>query len=120
MTPSYEEPVETAKDLIKRDLIPFYGPGGDIYKQTFAASPDPIYQEISRRLVIPNNFDEYEDLIRKVTSTGIYAQMRPFPDPWYVEEEELKDWYRGTETIAGDYPYQVHLLNKKWPLKKVL
>ena len=120
LTPSYEEPVESAKDLIKRDLIPFYAPGGDIYKQFFASSPDPIYQEISRRLLIPKDFDEYEDLIRKVTSTGIYAQMRPFPDPWYVEEKELKDWYRGTETIAGDYPYQVHLLNKKWPLKKVL
>ena len=30
LRPSYEEPVETAEDLIKRDITPFLGPGGAI------------------------------------------------------------------------------------------
>ena len=41
-------------------------------------------------------------------------------DLWVVPEEEFDDWYRSSETIAGDNPYVGHLANKKWPLKKVL
>ena len=116
MRPSYEEPVETAADLIKRDVTPFYSPGGEIFRQFFAASSDPNYQEISRRLVIAKDWDEYEDMVSKVTSTGLFADIGTEPWAW---EEEYKDWYRSSETIAGDNPYQGHLANKKWPLKKV-
>ena len=119
LTPSYEEPVETAADLIKRDITPFLGPGNEMYKQFFAASPDPIYQEISRRLVIAKNWDEYKDMVRKVISTGLFACIGSEP-AWFISTDEYKDWYRSSETIAGDYPYQIHLTNKKWPLKKVL
>ena len=120
--PSYEEPVETAKDLIKRDIIPFLQPGQDIWRQFFADSPDPNYQKISGRFVIAKDWDDYEDMVRKTLSTGMYANIAT--TPWIFNtlnpEEEYKDWYRSTETIAGDYPYEIHLTNKKWPLKKVL
>ena len=75
LKPSYEEPVETAADLIKRDITPFIMPGGEMYKQFFAASSDPIYQEISRRLVIAKDWDEYEDMVRQVISTGLFADI---------------------------------------------
>ena len=117
LRPSYEDPVETAADLIKKNITPFYTPGGEIFRQVFAASPDPVYQEISRRLLIPRDLDEYDDMVRKVTSTGLFADIGAFP--WSVPEEEYKDWYRSSETIAGDFPYALHLSNKKWPLKKV-
>ena len=117
LRPRYEEPVETAKDLIKRDIIPFYVPESEIWRQFFAASPDPIYQEISRRLIIAKDFDDYYDMVDKVISTGMYADIGTVPDVW---EEDFDDWYRSTEAIPGNYPYGVHLSNKKWPLKKVL
>ena len=47
----------------------------------------------------------------------MYADMGTVPD---ADEEDYEDWYRSTEAIPGDYPYSVHLSNKKWPLKKVL
>ena len=119
LRPSYEEPVETAADLIKRDITPFYGPGGEIFRQVFAASSDPIYQEISRRLVIAKDWDEYFDMVRKVTSTGMFADIGGAP--WYFNStEEYKYWYRSSESVAGDNQYVGHLANKKWPLKKVL
>ena len=119
LRPSYEEPVDTASDLIKRDITPFLWPDADIYKQVFAASPDPNYQEVSRRLVIAKDWDEYDDMVRKVTSTGSFADMGTIPAGWVVSEEEYKYWYRSSETIAGDNPYAVHFANKKWPQKKV-
>ena len=120
LRPSYEEPVETAADLIKRDIIPFYVPGGDILRQDFAASTDPNYQKISKKLVIANDWDEYYDMVRKLTSTGKFAEIGTEPFTWVVPEEELKNWYRSSQTIRGVNPYVGHFSNKKWPLKKVL
>ena len=109
--------METAADLVKRDIIPFMSPGADIFVQLFAASSDPDYQEISRRLVIAKDYDDFEDMVRKVISTGLFALIRT--TPWvFNSTEEFKDWYRSSETI-GDNPYQINLVNKKWPLKKV-
>ena len=118
LRPSYEEPVETVADLIKRDITPFYAPGGEIFKQLLAASLDPNYQEISRRLFIAKDWDEYEDLVRRVTGTGLFAEIGPYPW-WFNSTEEFKYWYRSSETIGGTNPFRVHLTNKKWPLKKV-
>ena len=119
LRPSYEEPVETAADLIKRDITPFMLPGSDIYRQFFASSSDPNFQEISRRMVIGGweDWDEYEDMTSKVTSTGLYAEIGNLPS---TDTEEFKDWYRSSEMIAGDNPFGGSLTNKKWPLKKVL
>ena len=120
LRPSYEEAVETAADLIKRDITPFQIPGGEIILQFFAASTDPNYQEISKRLVIAKDWYEYDDMVRKVTSTGKFAEMNLKPAPGVVPEEEYKNWYRSSEAIGGLNPYGGHLSNKKWPLKKVL
>ena len=118
LRPSYEEPVETAADLIKRDITPFLYPGAEIYIQFFEASTDPTYQEISKRLVIANDWDTNHDMVRKVTSTGKFAGIGSIP-PWPVPEEEYKNWYRSSQTIRGFHPYGGTLSNKKWPLKKV-
>ena len=120
LKPSFEEPVETAADLIKRDITPFIQPWSEMFRQMFAASSDPNYQEISRRLIVAKDVDEYEDLLSKVISTGLFADIRTLPPPWLITEEEFKYWYRSSETLPGDYPYSIHLTNKKWPLKKVL
>ena len=118
LRPRYEEPVETAADLIKRNIIPFYVPGGTNIKHFFAVSSDPNYQEISQRLIIPKDWAEYVDMLSKVTSTGLFAQIGSVP---LVSEEDFKDWYKSSETIPiGLSPYSGHLTNKKWPLKKVL
>ena len=118
LRPTYETPVETAEDLVKRDIIPFMSDGFEIYKQLFAASTDPNYQELSRRLIIAKDWDEYKDLCRKVNSTGLYADIQNLPN-WYNSTAEWDYWYKSSETIAGDFPYTLHLKNKKWPLKKV-
>ena len=92
-------------------------PGGEIYKQVFAASPYPVYQEISQRLVIAKDYDDYEEMMLKVISTGLFAEIGTTP---FAYEEDFKDWYRSSEIIPGPWiEYQVHLTNKKWPLKKV-
>ena len=119
LSPSYELAVDTTADLIERDITPILWPGADIYISFFANSPNPNYQKISRLLDISLDWDEYEDKLHKVISTGMFASLGTEPDTWVIPEEEFKDWYRSSERISGNYPYGVHLSNKKWPLKKV-
>ena len=118
--PSYEKPVDTTADLIERNITLFLWPGTETWIRHFKNSPDPNFQELSQRIIISKDWDEYfVDMPEKVISTGMYADMGTLP--LYALEEELKNWYRSTETIAGDWiEYSVHLSNKKWPLKKVL
>ena len=117
LRPRYEEPVDTAADLINRDITSILMPGAEFWIQFFEASPDPNYRKISQRFFIAKDWWEFNDMVRKVISTGMFAQIGHVPA---VPEKEFKDWYRSTETIAASYPYGVHLTNKKWPLKKVL
>ena len=123
LRPSFEEPVDTIDDLIKRDITPIYTSGGEIMRQFFAASLDPKYQEISRRLIFAKDRNDYKDMIRKVNSTGKYARIGKFPyflaPNGMSSEDEMKYWYRSSETIGGTNPFTVHPKNKKWPLKKV-
>ena len=122
LRPSYEEPVETAADLIKRDITPFTVPGGHIMRQFFAASSDPDLQEISQRLVIAKDMNEYWNMVELTNSTGLYAYVLSQPivgclkPTWCMKE---KYWYKSSEAIGGMNPYGGHLTNKKWPLKKV-
>ena len=119
LRPRFEKPVESAADLIARDITPFYYPGGHIWIQFFAASPDPNYQEISKRLYITKDTDEFDDLLRKVTTTGSYAQIGALPSQRVVKVEDYKNWYRSSETVSGTFKFGIHLINKKWPLKEV-
>ena len=122
LRPSYEIPVDSAADIVERDITPLLAPYSEMWISFFENSLDPNYQEISRRFVITKDYDEYQDMVRKVTSTGLYAAMAN--QPWcfdiYNCAEEWKEWYRSSDTISGRFPYTLHLSNKKWPLKKVL
>jgi len=57
-------------------------------------------------------------MLGKVTSTGLYADIGNIPSIYFVKKH--KNWYRSSEIVAGnvDTGYGVHLINKKWPLKK--
>ena len=117
LRPSFEKPVESTEDLLKRNITPILWPGAEIYIQRFKASPDPNYQELSRRVYIAKDLDEYDDMVVKVNTTGLFAEIVFFPTTWLVPEEH---WYRSSEKLSGTFPYYLHLTNKKWPLKKVL
>ena len=125
LRPSYEKPVDTSNDLLDRDITPFIHPGGGFFKQALANNPDPNIQEISRRLIVTKNWSEFEEMVKKVISTGMFADLSPIPRVFSKKvrdkEQELKDWYKSSETVSTLFsPFSpTSILNKKWPLKKV-
>ena len=64
------------------------------------------------------NDREYNDMVTQTRLKGTGAFMGSVPEI-VDSDEERYGWYRSSEMIPGTYPFMVHLLNKKWPLKKV-
>ena len=116
--PSYEKPVDTTADLIERNITLFLWPETEGWVTFFREAADPLFQELSKRIYIAKDWNEYwDDMPVKVISTGMYSDMGVMPP---VSPDELKNWYRSAEKVPGFLSYGTHFLNKKWPLKEVL
>ena len=120
LRPNFEEPVDTAADLIDRNITPVVRPHREILVQTFANSPDPIYRELSRRILVAktiNKYNVYRRAIRKREAQGDcdrdYAVIFPRP------KDEDEEAHYSSEVVKGFYHFPGSIANKKWPLKKV-
>ena len=122
LRPHYEKPVDTAADLINRGITPFLYPGANGYIPRMYNSSNPYWQELSQKLYIASDFEEYfemNDGVIAEDSDGSTATIGTVP--FTQTDNEYTKWYRGTELIKiGLQPYINHLTNKKWPLQKVL
>ena len=113
--PTYEKPIETLRDMIDRNITPYYIPGGVIYKDQLLDSGDESLMELGRRLIIPRDWDEYYNLSLAVITNGSFANLGGTPDS---DELAMGTWWRSRDTLGGDYPFGQNIMNKKWPLGK--
>ena len=115
LKPRFEEPIDSAKQLIENNITLFEVPGGEYLVQFLANSPIPEYQTLSKRLIIANNWDEYFDLSEYgIIGNGTHAKATFVLDQW---EKSLGRWWKGN-LVQGDYPYAGYLSDKKWHLNE--
>ena len=117
LKPSYEKPVEGAAEIIKRGITPVLLPNQRIYVQLFSNSPDPVYQKLAERFYVCKDKTEYNEIRRKrkIWNTGLYAVMG---DKSNYKGERFH--YYSKEVVIGRYNFPGSIVNKKWPLKKVI
>ena len=126
LKPRYEEPVNSAHDLIERNITPFI----DLqfsnksewhlrkhFRQTFK---DPVYIEVASRLEVPTTGTNYSfELWERINSPDPYARTAAL----FTKNGGPRYWnnYHYSEEIVEmePLPFEIHILNKKWPLKKV-
>ena len=113
LKPSWEEPVDTAADLNRRNLTPVVQKNQKIYVQIFANSPDPEYQKLSQRVIVANSTKLYRWYALSARNDSVYAVM--YPRPKYADSKG----YFSSEVVKGRYHFPGSIANKKWPLKKV-
>ena len=113
--PNFEDPIDSAKQLIENNITLFEVPGGEYLVQFLANSPIPEYQTLSKRLIIANNWDEYFDLSEYgIIGNGTHAKASFVLDQG---EKALGRWWKGN-LVQGDYPYTGYLSDKKWHLNE--
>ena len=117
LQPNFEDPLDTAQDLVDNNIILYYFPGGYIWKQFLAKSPDPAYNKLAETMIITKDWDEFDYYTEHyVIGEGTHAQMVGMLEPL---ELAMGRWWRSKEKLRGGNPYGGYLSNKKWHLNEV-
>ena len=117
LRPNFEEPLDTAKQLVEKNITHYLWPGAEIWKQFLMESSVPEYRVLGENTIIPNDWDHYYHITEyDVIGNGTHAIMTP-----YQEQTELAmgRWHRSKERVSGHNPYGGYLTNKKWHLNEV-
>ena len=117
LRPNFEDPLNTAQDLVDNNITLFDQPGNGIWKQWLGQSPIPAYRKLAETWIGTEDWDEYEYVAEHhAIGKGTHAQMVSF---LYPEDLEMGRWWRSTEKISGLNPYVGYITNKKWYLNEV-
>ena len=106
--------MDTAAELISRKITLLLPPNEKIYKEIFANSPDPIYQELSRTLYICTSSAQYWRMTRRIHYDTRIALMQAQP-----RTNAKSELHYSSEYVKGRNHFTGSIANKKWPLKKV-
>ena len=126
MKPNFEEPLDTAKQLVENNIILYMIPGGDMWKQFLLESSITDYNILGENFIVADDWDHFDYMTEHyVIGGGTHAQMVSYLYPYelaYGENKEInsgRGWYRSKDNVAGRYPYCGYLQNKKWHLNEV-
>ena len=120
LRPNFEEPLDTAKQLVEKNITLYDIPGAEINKQFLLESSIPEYNILGETFIITDNYDHFDNISKHdVIGAGTHAYMGGFIG---LVELAMGRWYRSTEKLSGllGYPYAGYLTNKKWHLNEVI
>ena len=126
MRPNFEEPLDTAKQLVEKNITLYNVPGTEIWKQFLLESSITDYNILGKSYIVADDFDHFYYMSEHdVIGAGTHAMMSSYLGPSLLKMGENKEinsgrgWYRSKEKVAGMYPYAGFLTNKKWHLNEV-
>ena len=75
LEPNYEEFLDSAKQIVDHEIIPFIPiQSGHIIKQFLQFSDDVYYQKIGEKLIVTKDWDQFDDLAKNgVLGNGTHA-----------------------------------------------
>ena len=119
LRPNFEDPIDTADQIIEKNLKPHTIWGASLIIYLFSIHQDPALQKLSKLLYVPKNDIEYFNMSKHVIEEGksvnIFSHLTP-------EEKKMGIWYRSKERvdIPMGYitPYIGWISRKKWHLNE--
>ena len=118
LRPNFEEPLDTAKQLVEKNISLYGIPGTEIWKQFLLESPIPEYNNLGEKYLLADDWDHYDNITKQdVMVAGTHAYMGGELDSYDLA---MGRWYRSKEKVAGNYPYGGYLTKKKWHLNEVM
>ena len=117
LLPAMSKPFDTAEEILDNGMIPIILPGGTFWQDLLDNSPNPIYQKLGERSVMPKDWDELRLMAEeKIVGANTHA--------WITSDliggMYYKDYHPSKEVVEGADPWYVWIVNKKWPLKDQL
>ena len=117
LLPQYEDPIDSAEDIVDRGMIPFTEPGAVIYTDLLLQSPNPLYQYLGTIVVHPRQKGGGWGVYMKMCKEDVHGanthvflgNLRP-----HYEEYGYGKWHKSTDNLEGLNPYTVNIYNEKW------
>ena len=127
LRPNFEEPLDTSKQLVEKNIMLYDAHGTEVNKQFLLESTIPEYNILGEHYIIADDWDHYYYMTEHdVIGAGTHAVMVALLGHYVLSLGENKEinsgrgWYRSKERLAGKYPYGGYLTNKKWHLNEVI
>ena len=114
----YDDPVDTAQDVVDRKLIPVVDWFSPEYIDILARSDNSLYQQLAAITVLPKNDDEFFDILKNsVLGNGTHVYLK---SGLWESEKELGRYHFSQELLEGDTGYGGWFINKKYHLSNEL
>ena len=124
MRPNFEEPLDTAKQLVENNITIYMGPFASGWRELMQESNITEYMILGENLVYAKDNDQfYEIAEHDVLGKGTHAQLISYLMPYELELGKKlnsgRGWYRSKERFPDD-PYFGFLSNRKWHFNEVI
>ena len=116
MMPMWEEPVDTAQDVLDRGLIPIVDYGAAYYVQLLKNSPNSVYQQLGENIIINNLYvpmpgfnPENKTYWDAILENGTHVLLHKYDGDG--------DYHASQEILEGVFPWFNFISDKKWHFK---
>ena len=117
LRPNFEDPLDTAKQLVDNNITLYFGPGMESWKYILSHSSIPEYRKLAETMIITNSWDEFDNYSEHyVIDKGTHAQLIGY---LYQYELDMGRWWRSREILKEDSPYAGYQSNPKWIFNEV-
>ena len=117
MRPNFEDPLDTAKQLVEKNITIYLEPGSEIWKQFLLESSIPEYRILAENLIFADDWNHFDKIsINNVIGAGTHAQMTTYLLPYELDlglehpDLQSKDlgrlgvlrgWHRSKQKVPG-------------------
>ena len=124
--PRYEDPIDSAKDLVDRNIIIYEEDYFfDSLKFDLLSMDRPEWRHLGKTMVSVSWYEYYNFTKHNVQgnrtkeSGGTHGFLGPYLFPEHLEVAPERDWWRSFEMMSGFNNYAGYLTAKRWILNEV-
>ena len=126
---NFDDPVDTAQDIINLNMTLFYLPGGEMWKQWLAEHNNTDYNKLAVTMIIPETWNEWENMLeQRLLVNRTYVFMNSYVTPSQISQGQPlfkpglsprmshkggEVWYRSQERV-DNFPYFGYLSRQDW------
>ena len=117
LRPNFEEPLDTANQLVENDIKLYSVPvATNLYKQFLKQSNVHEYTILGDNMIVSNWSDYWNIHEHGVMGEGTHALLAWGLDKY---EQSFGRWHRSQEKLSGWPVYVGYMTNKKWQFNEV-
>ena len=87
LRPNFEEPLDTAQQLVEKNITLIVVPAGNIWKEILLESSVTDYNILGENMIVPDDWDQFNIILEQgILGAGTHAYLVPYhgyEGKWY-------------------------------------